>query len=78
MLRPCSSGSKCKIYEETGEPYCVYSCACDNGGCTEGEQCTEVAVPTCDPGQCCSPVTITCTGKYIMVDYNVYMSAPVI
>ena len=74
MLQPCPSGSECRICNATGETYCVYSCAIDNGGCAEGEQCAEVAVPTCQPGQCCSPVNITCGGKHIMYDYIVYMS----
>ena len=64
LLRPCPPGSECRICEETGETYCVYSCAIDNGGCADGEQCAEVAVPTCEPGQCCSPVNITCGGKH--------------
>ena len=63
-MQPCPTGSECRVCEETGEPYCMYSCAIDNGGCAEGEQCSEVAAPTCNPGECCSNVTTTCTGKF--------------
>ena len=45
----------------------MYSCAIDNGGCGEEEQCTEVANPICNPGECCSNVTITCTGKHVAI-----------
>ena len=62
-MRPCPNGSVCRVCEESGEAYCVYSCAIDHGGCAEEEQCTEVAVPACNPGECCSNITIECTGK---------------
>ena len=71
LLRECPPGTICRICEETGEAYCEYSCAVDNGGCPEGVRCTEVEVPTCDPGQCCSHVNVTCSGNCIMHDYNV-------
>ena len=62
----CPPGSNCTICEATGERYCNYSCAIDNGGCTDAEQCTEVAVPDCNPGECCSPVNVTCSGKHFI------------
>ena len=63
LSHQCPPGSRCEICKETGLPYCVFSCAIDNGGCEVGNQCAEVAVPSCMPGQCCSPVNITCSGK---------------
>ena len=72
LLRPCPPGSKCRICEKTGEPYCVNSCACDNGGCPEGQRCVEVANQHCSPGQCCSPVNVSCSGKHIMYECNVW------
>ena len=66
-MQPCPAGSECRVCEATGEAYCVYSCAIDNGGCGEGYLCTEMTVPTCNPGECCSNVTITCTGKLLYV-----------
>ena len=71
----CPNGSRCKVLNETGETYCEYSCAVDNGGCHEGSQCIEVDVPTCSPGQCCSPVNITCLRMLIMIDNVTCMSA---
>ena len=65
ILSPCPNGSMCKICSETGIRYCEYTCVVDNGGCDEGSQCIEVDVPECSPGQCCSPVNITCQGTYI-------------
>jgi len=59
----CPLGSECKVCDTTGSPYCEYSCAIDNGGCDQNEQCTEVDVPTCSDGECCSPVNITCQGN---------------
>ena len=68
----CPNGSRCRVWNETGEPYCEYSCAVSNGGCDEGSQCIEVDVPTCSPGQCCSPVNITCLRMLIMIDHVTY------
>ena len=65
---PCPRGSVCKVCNDTREAYCEYTCADDNGGCDEGSQCIEVDVPTCSPGQCCSPVNITCQGMLMMMD----------
>ena len=65
-MQLCPTGSECKVCEATGEPYCVYSCTIDNGGCDEGYLCTEVANPNCNPSECCSNVTTTCTGKLLM------------
>ena len=77
LLQPCPPGSNCTICEANRERYCNYSCAIDNGGCTDEEQCTEVAVPDCNPGQCCSPVNVNCSGKHFLsylakCDCNVY------
>ena len=68
-VQQCPLGTIRKICKETNETYCEYSCAADNGGCPEGSQCAEVAVPTCNPGQCCSPVNITCSGNCSINDY---------
>jgi len=51
------------VCNETHLPYCEYSCTIDNGGCDQNEQCTEVDVPTCNDGECCSPVNTTCQGN---------------
>ena len=56
----------CKKCNNTNETYCEYSCTVDNGGCPEGSQCSEVAVPTCNPGQCCSRINVTCSGNCII------------
>ena len=64
-LHQCPPGSVCKVCNQTNVPYCEYSCKYDNGGCGEASQCTEVDIPTCNPGQCCSPVNITCEGTYM-------------
>ena len=68
-MHSCPPGSECRVCNATGEAYCVYSCDIDNGGCAEGNQCAEVAVPSCNHGQCCSPVNIACSGKCIMYAY---------
>ena len=65
----CPPGTIRRICEETNETYCEYSCTVDNGGCPEDAQCVEVAVPTCNPGQCCSCVNITCLGNCIINNY---------
>ena len=59
----CPPGSQCKVCNETGLPYCVYSCAIDNGGCGEEIQCIEEDIVSCNVGECCSPVRINCEGK---------------
>ena len=59
----CPTGSQCKLCNETGLLYCEYSCAVDNGGCCEGRLCTTVGVPSCNDGECCSPVEIICEGS---------------
>ena len=69
VVPQCPPGSIRKICEETNEAYCEYTCAVDNGGCPDGSQCAEVAVPTCNPGQCCSRVNITCSGNCNINDY---------
>ena len=66
LLQQCPPGTICKICDKTNEAYCEYSCAADNGGCPEGSQCAEVNVSTCNPGQCCSPVNINCSGNCII------------
>ena len=69
LSQQCPAGAMCKICEETNETYCEYSCTVDNGGCPRTSQCAEVAVPTCNPGQCCSHVNITCSGNCIINDH---------
>ena len=69
LSQQCPTGTICRVCEETGKAYCEYSCAVGNGGCPEGAQCAEVAVPTCKPDQCCSHVNITCSGNCITNDY---------
>ena len=66
LSKQCPTGTICTICEETNVTYCEYSCDVDNGGCPEGSQCAEVAVPTCNPGHCCSRVNITCSGDCII------------
>ena len=63
LRHQCPPGSVCKVCPQTNLPYCEYSCKYDNGGCG-GIECTEVDIPTCNPGQCCSPVNVTCEGMY--------------
>ena len=62
-------GARCEECQATGDPYYVYSCDYDNGGCSDDQQCTEVANTTCNHGDCCSNVTIECTGKHIPCSY---------
>ena len=57
-------GARCEECED-GQTKFVYSCDHNNGGCSDEERCTEVANPTCNPGECCSNVTIQCTGKHV-------------
>ena len=57
-------GAQCEECED-GQTKFVYSCDHNNGGCSDEERCTEVANPTCNPGECCSNVTIQCTGKHV-------------
>ena len=59
----CPPGSECNVCNETGLPYCEYSCAIDNGGCGEGVNCIEENIPSCNFGECCSPVKINCEGN---------------
>ena len=58
-----------------GDRYCNYSCAIDNGGCAQGEQCIEVPNLNCNPGQCCSPVSINCSGKYFIIICDYYIQS---
>ena len=61
----CPTGSQCKVYEPTDEPFCEPSCDLDNGGCSDGEMCSLVNVTCvrapCPPAVQCTPTT----GKYI-------------
>ena len=61
---------------DTGLPYCEYSCAVDNGGCDEGRRCVEVDVPSCGADQCCSHVNITCQGKLLSEHLHAYIRIP--
>ena len=67
----CPFGSRCRLWNETRTPYCEYSCDVDNGGCGES-QCIEVNVSTCTPGQCCSPVNVTCQKGMLYVCMHCY------
>ena len=69
LLQQCPTGTICRVCEETKEAYCEYSCAVHNGGCPGGSKCAEVAIPTCNPGQCCSRVNVTCSGNCIINNY---------
>ena len=51
----CPKGSKCEICQETGDPYCVYSCE-NNGRCDAGQRC-ELKEPEICGNECCSPIT---------------------
>ena len=66
----CPTGSQCKVCNETDSPYCVYSCAVDNGGCGEGRLCTTVDVSSCKDGECCSPVDVTCPGNVEQLEHT--------
>ena len=61
----CPPGSRCKVCNETGLPYCEYSCTVDNGGCNKGVKCIEEDIISCNAGECCSPVRINCEGKLV-------------
>ena len=57
----CPTGSRCKVYEPTGEAYCEPSCDIDNGGCADDEVCSledKVCVRSpCPPQVKCTPKT---------------------
>ena len=56
----CPVGSRCTIYEPTGEPFCEPSCDLNNGGCPANQECTLKAVQCAtDP---CPPV-VECTPR---------------
>ena len=55
----CPKGSICKVCNQTGMPYCAYSCSIDNGGCSQNSRCTRTS--TCAPGECCEGV-VECQG----------------
>ena len=69
----CPRGSVCNVCNETRRAYCEYTCAVNNGGCDEGSRCIEVDIPTCSPGQCCSPVNTTCQSMLITYDGLFYI-----
>ena len=61
----CLKGSRCEVFEPTGEPFCTPSCAIDNGGCPDGQICTIQDV-TCVRAPCpnavkCSEFTVALT-----------------
>ena len=41
LTQQCPTGSQRKVCNDTGLPYCEYSCVVDNGGCDEGSQCVD-------------------------------------
>lgn len=55
----CIHGSRCKVNEITGEPFCEQSCEYDNGGCAEGQICRMTTLICLDPP--CADV-IECVG----------------
>ena len=55
----CIHGSRCKVNEITGEPFCEQSCEYDNGGCTEGQICRMTTLICLNPP--CADV-IECVG----------------
>ena len=63
-MQSCRSGTKCTTCEAPCEHFCMQSCAYNNGGCGEDQICREAPNPDCEPGQCCSPVIVTCSGKH--------------
>ena len=71
-MQLCPPGTIYTTCEATGKHLCVPSCANNNGGCDEDEICTEVQNPDCEPGQCCSPINVTCSGKCFICNCSVY------
>ena len=68
----CPRGSVCRVCEETGRPYCEFSCLIDNGGCPLDARCVSTSI-SCPPGQCCSP-NVTCDeGRFTDMN-NLYIS----
>ena len=67
FLTQCPNGSRCITCNDSDKTYCEKSCDYKNGGCKE--ESVEVVVLTCNPGQCCSRVDITCPGKLMNYDY---------
>ena len=49
----CPTGSKCEVFEPTGEAYCNASCDLDNGGCAANQICSLKVIqcvrPPCPP-----------------------------
>ena len=63
----CPIGTRCKIYEPTGEAFCEPSCSIENGGCDSDEVCTLQDVvcvrSPCPPMvQCTDPCSV-CTSN---------------
>ena len=67
-------GARCEECEASGEPYYVYSCDYGHGGCRDDQRCIEMPVSTCNPGECCSSVTIECTGKHYVMYVHMHDS----
>ena len=59
-ITDCPRGSRCKIYEPTGEPFCEPSCDLDNGGCADNETCSLRNV-TCARAPC--PPVVECSSE---------------
>jgi len=77
----CPNGSMCRVCNETGLAYCEFSCSINYGGCPEHSTCIETPVTSCLPGQCCSPINITCERKFnalhgliTIVIYSIYIA----
>ena len=56
----CPTGSRCKVYEPTGEAFCEPSCDLDNGGCPANKRCSLETVQ-CVRAPC--PPVVKCTPR---------------
>ena len=57
----CPTGSKCKVFEATGESYCEPSCDLNNGGCAANQSCSLKSIKCVqDPGNPC-PRVVECS-----------------
>ena len=57
-IKKCPAGSRCKIFEPTGEAFCEPSCSIDNGGCSSCQSCSLREVQ-CVRAPC--PPVVQCT-----------------
>ena len=66
----CLKGSRCEVFEPTGEPFCTPSCDLDNGGCPDGQICTIQDVQ-CVRAPCPSAIKC-CELTAVLADHNLY------